>query len=156
MQKYKVYINNRRQIIVSDWKSFCADKYLIKAAGGIVYNINNQVLMIFRNKKWDLPKGKLEFNEDIRECAIREVKEECGVQNLVVISKVEETYHTYKVGDRKMIKHTVWFRMRTDYDGDLIPQNAEGITKVEWVDQQDIVSRLEYSYLSIKDLLINR
>ena len=155
MQKYKVYINNDHYIIVGNWKNFCADKILIKAAGGIVLNNENQVLMILRNGKWDLPKGKLEFNEDIKECAIREVEEECGVRNLEIVNKIAETYHTYRAGNRDILKHTFWFRMRTDHNSDLIPQTSEGITKVEWVDQKDIVSKLENTYLSIKDLLLD-
>ena len=60
MQKYKVYINKELKIITDNWDDFCAKYILIQAAGGLVYNSKNQLLMIFRNGKWDLPKGKLE------------------------------------------------------------------------------------------------
>tara|TARA_S200000501_G_C20455437_1_gene582772 strand:- start:104 stop:574 length:471 start_codon:yes stop_codon:yes gene_type:complete len=155
MQKYKVYINNNQRIIVSDWKSFCSKKLLIKAAGGLVYNRYNQILMIYRNNKWDLPKGKLEPTENIKECAIREVKEECGVESLNITSKLSETYHTYQLGKRNILKHTFWFRMYTDYDGELLPQLSEGITKVEWVDKRDILDKFDNIFLSIKELLLN-
>ena len=36
----------------------------IKAAGGIVRNKNNELLFIFRKGKWDLPKGKVDKNEE--------------------------------------------------------------------------------------------
>ena len=65
MQKYKVYINNNCKIITDNWDNFCADYTLIEASGGIVYNNASQLLMIFRNDKWDLPKGKLEFGEKL-------------------------------------------------------------------------------------------
>ena len=77
MQKYKVYTNRECKIITDNWEAFCSKHTLIEAAGGLVYNIENQLLMIFRNNKWDLPKGKLEVGENIQECAIREVEEEC-------------------------------------------------------------------------------
>jgi hypothetical protein len=39
---------------------------IIEAAGGVVENPNNQVLMIFRLGKWDLPKGKVDTGETFR------------------------------------------------------------------------------------------
>ena len=45
----------------------------IIAAGGKVVNSKNEILFIYRNNKWDLPKGKAERNENIAETALREV-----------------------------------------------------------------------------------
>lgn len=155
MQKYKVYINNKPKIIIDNWESFKADYILIEAAGGLVYNIKNQILMIFRNDKWDLPKGKLEVGENIYECAIREVKEECGVDNLVIIKALKDTYHTYEMNGVAILKRTYWFKMNTNFTADLIPQLEEGITKVEWVSKEDILTRLEDSYGNINELFAN-
>ena len=96
MQKYKVYINNKLKIITDNWESFCAGYKLIEAAGGLVYNDKNQILMIFRNGKWDLPKGKLEVGENIEQCAIREVEEECGVSGLTITQQLQKTYHKWE------------------------------------------------------------
>ena len=53
---------------------------LIKAAGGLVKSAGNEYLFIYRNDKWDLPKGKVEKNEKVKEAAVREVEEECGIK----------------------------------------------------------------------------
>jgi 8-oxo-dGTP pyrophosphatase MutT (NUDIX family) len=45
-------------------------------------------LFIFRNKKWDLPKGGKEKGEEIEDTAMREVEEETGVDKL----KIKENY----------------------------------------------------------------
>src|SRR6476646_10094607 len=45
----------------------------IDAAGGVVINEQDAVLMIYRRGKWDLPKGKCDEGEEIAECALREV-----------------------------------------------------------------------------------
>ena len=55
----------------------------IKAGGGIVYNQEGKVLLIKRNGKWDLPKGKKEKGENIATCALREVEEETGGKAVV-------------------------------------------------------------------------
>ena len=156
MQKYKVFINNDYKIIIDSLESLYETHTLINAAGGVVYNSKNQILMIFRNNKWDLPKGKLEVGESITECAIREVKEECGLARLKILRKLSNTYHTYKLNGILMLKSTCWFEMRTLDAANLIPQHEEGITKVEWVDENDIQEKLENTYGNIKELLFNQ
>ena len=49
MQKYKVYINKQCEIVVDSWDEFCSRHFLIEAAGGLVYNSNRQILMIYRD-----------------------------------------------------------------------------------------------------------
>jgi len=152
MQKYKVYINNSPEIITENWESFCANYVLIEAAGGLVYNDTNQLLMIFRNGKWDLPKGKLEVGENIEQCAIREVEEECGVSELLITQQLQETYHTYEINGQKILKRTYWFEMKTSFKGNLVPQTKERITEAVWVDKEDIAEKLENSFGNIAEL----
>ena len=109
--------------------------------------------MIFRNGKWDLPKGKLEVGENIQECAIREVEEECGISGLTINKPLQDTYHTYKLKEQKILKRAYWFEMKTNFKGGLLPQTEEGITMVVWVDKQDIAEKLENSYGNIIELL---
>ena len=138
---------------MDNWEEFCFGFTLIKAAGGLVFNHENELLMIFRNGKWDLPKGKLEKEESIEKCAIREVKEECGVDDLHIIKQLTDTYHTYELNDREILKHICWFKMKTAYNGKLVPQIKEGITKVNWVKRREIAEKLENSYGNIIELL---
>ena len=152
-QKYKVYINNTLKIIEENWKDFCSRYILVQAAGGLVFNDRNQVLMIFRNGKWDLPKGKLEIGESVKECAIREVEEECGIYGLDIKEKLLETYHTYNLRGDEILKRTYWYKMKTDSDGELVPQIKEGITKVSWVSKDEISEKLKNSYGNISDVL---
>ena len=80
---------------------------IVEAAGGLVKNSNGAYLFIFRNKRWDLPKGKVQKNEIINEAAIREVIEETGVKNLRIKKSLPTTYHVYKANKKfKLKKHT--------------------------------------------------
>jgi len=151
-QKYKVYINNELKIITDNWENFCSNFKLIHAGGGLVYNDDNQLLMIFRNGIWDLPKGKLEVDEDVKSCAVREVEEECGVKGLHITKELISTYHIYDLNGQKVLKCTSWFKMRTSFKGILKPQSSEGITKACWVNQEDIIKRLNNSFENIKQL----
>src|SRR5438046_1555734 len=56
-------------------KVFFKQFVLVQTGGGLVINEKDEVLMIFRRGKWDLPKGKIDQGESIEQCAVREVKE---------------------------------------------------------------------------------
>jgi 8-oxo-dGTP pyrophosphatase MutT (NUDIX family) len=121
-----------------------------KAGGGLVFNDKNEVLFIYRNKKWDLPKGGIEKGEEIEDTALREVEEETGVKNLKITRKLTKTYHIFKRNGRYKLKITHWFEMKTSFSGKMTGQLEEGIEKVEWVKPEDIASCLTNSYENIK------
>jgi 8-oxo-dGTP pyrophosphatase MutT (NUDIX family) len=121
-----------------------------KAGGGLVYNKAGDVLFIFRNGKWDLPKGGIEKGEEIEDTAIREVEEETGVTNLKITHKLQKTYHVFKRGGKYKLKVTHWYEMRTDFTGTPKPQANEGIEKVAWLNPAEIKEALKNSYENIK------
>jgi 8-oxo-dGTP pyrophosphatase MutT (NUDIX family) len=121
-----------------------------KAGGGLVYNKNGEVLFIFRNGKWDLPKGGIEKGEDIKETAIREVEEETGVNKLVITKKLQKTYHVFKRNGGYKLKITHWFEMQSDFDGIPMPQADEGIEKAVWLNPEQIKEAMKNSYENIK------
>ena len=123
---------------------------IVVAAGGMVKNSKGKVLFIYRNDKWDLPKGKLEKGESIEEGAIREVEEETGVEGLTIKNYLKTTYHTFKRNGEYKLKKVVWFAMVTSYSGKLLAQKEEGITKVKWKGPRKTEKALKNSYLNIK------
>ena len=125
----------------------------ITAAGGLVINSNKELLFIFRNGKWDLPKGKLEENESILESALREVSEECGISNQSVTSKLLTTQHTYSLDNQNILKTTHWYLMDYKLNELLVPQIEEGITQVEWIKETELNKVLENTYQSIIDVV---
>ena len=123
------------------------------AGGGKVCNSKGETLFIFRNDKWDLPKGKTEKKETIQETAIREVEEETGVENLKITGELPTTYHVFRRHAKTKLKVTHWFNMTTDFEGELYPQENEGITRVAWLNEADSIKALENSYANIKLLV---
>ncbi|MCF6182450.1 NUDIX domain-containing protein [Lutibacter sp.] len=132
------------------WNLFQSEFKIQKAAGGKVLNAKNGVLFIYRFNKWDLPKGKLEKGESIKECAIREVKEECGIGHLLIEKELQTTYHIFKRKSKTILKITYWFLMKTDYDGKLKPQVEEGITEVVFKNKSSLKLALTNTYENIK------
>ena len=132
-------------------------KKTIVAAGGLVFNENKELLMIFRRAKWDLPKGKLDEGETIEECAIREVEEETGVQQIILGKLIQKTYDEYfdQWIHEDVIKETWWFEMFVSKKQQLLPQTEEDIERIIWADATTIETCLENSYSTIIEVINN-
>lgn len=128
---------------------------VIDAAGGVVTNAKNQILIIKRFGKWDLPKGKLTPGENIEKAALREVNEECGISGLKIIRQLKSTYHTYYLNNQKILKKTSWFEMKYSGDETFRPQVEEDITEVVWFNRENLPEITSNTYKSIIDVLID-
>ncbi len=124
----------------------------VKAAGGIVFNNKNEILVIFRKGFWDLAKGHLHKNETKKAAAAREVMEETGLKNVEVFEKAGKTRHIFKNKSRQM-KISHWYFMKAN-QAELIPQTEEDISEAKWV-KPDVFLENYSMYASIKDLLQN-
>lgn len=127
----------------------------IIAAGGLVLNESSDLLMIFRRGKWDLPKGKLDDGEELEECALREVKEETGLQQLALIKFTGITFHKYfnEYTNSEVIKETHWFKMLAPGKQPLTPQFEEDIELIEWVNEEVLEEKLNNSYPNITEII---
>ena len=129
-------------------KQYLRNKFkVVKAAGGLVRK-KEKFLMIYRMKKWDLPKGKIERGEKNRKAAAREVEEECNV-TVKVDGKICTTWHTYTMNKRAMIKKTRWYIMDVVDDSKMRPALAEDIEETRWMNGKEVYHALEHSYKSI-------
>jgi len=135
------------------WNTFKQHYKLIDAAGGVVMNDENKLLMIYRLNRWDLPKGKMEKNETPDEAALREVEEECGLHHLTLNKQLSNTYHTYQLNGKQLLKRTFWFMMTTD-EKVLIPQTEENITEVRWMNKEEVKAASKHTYPGIEALLM--
>jgi len=125
-----------------------------KAGGGVVFNEKNEVLAIHRMGFWDLPKGKQDKGETIAETAIREVKEETGVENLDLGEFICDTYHTYKSkSGKRILKWSTWYKMKSS-DKNLIPQAEEDIDLAVWLDLDELKAKTPI-YKNILEVLNN-
>ena len=135
------------------WALFYEIFKVIEAAGGIVrQRSSGKYLFIHRNDKWDLPKGRIEEDEAVRTAAMREVEEETGVAGLAITAALPTTLHLFHRNGKYRLKKTYWYAMETDLDEALIPQEEEGIQKVEWVAKEEVPNLYSNIYANIRHL----
>jgi ADP-ribose pyrophosphatase YjhB (NUDIX family) len=138
-------------VLVEDYagfNEFLKKKYKVMTAAGGLVTRKDKILMIYRLKKWDLPKGKIDKGEKAKEAAVREIQEECGVQSQIV-TKLCTTWHTYTLKKKRILKKTTWYEMTSVGNGKLTPQEEEGIDEARWMSPKEVHHALEDSYKSI-------
>ena len=134
------------------FNDFC-EKFEVRAAvGGVVENPAGELLMILRNGRWDLPKGHRETDETPRQCAEREIFEECGIK-----AKTENflctTCHTYLLGNRWILKQCDWFKMHSTDTRPPTPQTEEGITHAQWITPKELTQKLKNTFQTVKNVI---
>ncbi len=127
----------------------------VRAAGCVVYDSEGNMLLIRRNQRWDLPKGKVEEGETLLQAALRETTEETGLDVSPVAAPSSavpvKTYHIFNLYGGWHLKQTSWFTARcAGVRPKGHPQDDEGITAVEWVSPDEWYNRLQHSYGTLK------
>lgn len=134
------------------WSDFRQLFTQVEAGGGVIVNPAGEILIIYRRGVLDLPKGKQEDGETLMQTAIREVKEETGLRELVCGKFLGETWHLFKEKKCRFLKHTDWFWMQADQD-DLTPQSEEGIEEVRWIAPELYVNSEKQTFRNIRDMV---
>ncbi|MDR0754044.1 MAG: NUDIX domain-containing protein [Prevotellaceae bacterium] len=149
--KNEIYVSCKNED--ETFVAFCDLFDMIFAGGGLVRNSNGDVLLIYRYQHWDLPKGKQEANENIADTAVREVKEECGISNLIPGNFLTETYHCFLLNGRLMMKRNFWYEMFCNAEIPF-PQKNEDIEKAEFVQVNKLPEYFKYMYASIYEVFV--
>ena len=148
-------IHNKVAIITPNpaaaYRRFAADFLALEAAGGVVVNGAGEWLMISRNGRWDLPKGRVEAGEEFEVCAAREIEEETGVR-AEVLRPLGKTLHGYysPYTEQWELKRTHWYLLRTMEQGELKPQHEEGIDEAVWCTRAMVDRCLENTFPTIR------
>ncbi len=130
---------------------FFAEFKYVKAAGGVVCNEHGESLMIYRNNRWDLPKGHVDKGESDEACAVREIGEETGIEGTKIVRFLCNTLHSYSVYGVWELKRTAWYELRAD-TAETKPQGEEGITCAKWCTEAEVEENLRKTFPTIRDV----
>jgi len=123
---------------------------IVDAGGGLVQNGFGEFLLIYRNGRWDLPKGVRDDGEALADTALREVGEECGIGTIMLGRFIACTWHSYWVDTDVVFKQTHWYYMYVHEKPIPSPQTEEGIEMCGWFSFAEAWARINQSYPSIR------
>lgn len=114
------------------------------AAGGVVLDDERRVLLVHRRRydDWSFPKGGVDEGETLEQAALREVKEEAGVECEVIGQLSTSRYFfTTRKGETRP-KVVYYFLMRIS-GGDLFADGLE-TDQVIWCSVEEAAAKLSY------------
>ena len=147
---------NSLTVLCDDCKAaferFASEFVYVEAAGGVVADDAQNVLMIYRRERWDLPKGHIDAGEDALTAAVREIEEETGVSGLKFVTELCNTLHAYNVYGKWELKRTYWFGFETLQTATQ-PQTEEDIQTAQWCSAVEVDENLKKSYPTIREVI---
>lgn len=113
------------------------------SAGGIVFK-DNKVLLTkhSKNKHWSFPKGLIDPGQTSQQAAIREVKEEGGIE-AEIVDKVGYSKYVYTSNEEKIFKVVTYFLMK--YKSGSIQDHDWEVEEVGWYEVGDALKQLTFS-----------
>jgi 8-oxo-dGTP pyrophosphatase MutT (NUDIX family) len=122
----------------------------ILAAGGIVIDHSigvRRVLLVHRPKydDWSFPKGKLDSGEDFEAAAVREVREETGLECRIIreVATIRYSYRTSKKG--RVRPKVVHYFVMEPVSGDIRVPGHE-VDRAKWFDFDRAADKLSYRH----------
>ena len=134
---------------------FFAEFKRVEAAGGVVCNEHGESLMIYRNNRWDLPKGHIDKGESVEACAVREVAEETGVEGAKIVRFLCNTLHAYGVYGEWELKRTAWYELSAS-SCPTKPQTEEGIVEARWCTEAEVEANLRTTFPTIRKVFATK
>ncbi len=115
------------------------------SAGGVVYRKNEEgkleILLIRVKTRWSFPKGNIEKGEPKDQAALREVKEETGV-DAEIVEYLGEVDYWYSMGLTRIHKFVYYYLMKYA-GGDIVPQKEE-IDEAKFIPFEEVEKTLSY------------
>jgi bis(5'-nucleosidyl)-tetraphosphatase len=91
---------------------------------------------------WDLPKGHIEKGESENDAAKREVKEETGLESIVIIPGFKETIkYFFRWEDKDILKFVTFYLAKTQTKEVNISDEHNGF---DWLPHQEALKRLSF------------
>ena len=120
------------------------------SAGGVVFRRSDEnteiaIVQIVPEMRWQLPKGFIDPGETIEEAALREVREEAGIEAELIapIDTIEYWFSADRHGERRHYhKFVHFFLMR--YKGGDVRDHDDEVAESRWVTIDEAVRLLEF------------
>jgi 8-oxo-dGTP pyrophosphatase MutT (NUDIX family) len=120
------------------------------SAGGVIYRhrdggATEVLLMKDSYGNWGFPKGHVEGEETSAEAALRECREETGLDRLHVVGSIGTTDWYFRAANGLVHKFCDYFLVKAEADATARPQQGEGIQACSWLKPEDALRQVTYA-----------
>jgi 8-oxo-dGTP pyrophosphatase MutT (NUDIX family) len=120
------------------------------SAGGVAFRerggqIQVALIRVGDEGRWQLPKGIIDRDESPEAAALREVREEAGIDTELVgrIDKIEYWYYAKERGERVRFHKFVYFYLLRYKSGDVRDHDHE-VSEARWVEIDEAIRMLAF------------
>ena len=120
------------------------------SAGGVVYRKTGRkleivLILVGENRRWQLPKGIVNLGENLTQTAMREVKEETGIDTIAVdlIDQIEYWYYSQRDGKRIRFHKIVHFYLFKFKSGSTEDHDQE-VEEARWLEIDEAYELLTF------------
>jgi 8-oxo-dGTP pyrophosphatase MutT (NUDIX family) len=120
------------------------------SAGGVVFRrrdarVEVALISVGDKNRWQLPKGLVDAGESAEAAAVREAREETGIETelLAPLDKIEYWYYSTNRGQRVRFHKFVYFYLLHYLSGDVREHDAE-VNEARWVEIDEALAMLAF------------
>ncbi len=121
------------------------------SAGGVVFRrrdsrVEVALISVGDQNRWQLPKGLIDAGEAVEAAAMREAREETGIETELVapLDKIEYWYYSKNRGARVRFHKFVYFYLLRYLSGDVRDHDAE-VNEARWIEIDEARAMLAFA-----------
>lgn len=120
------------------------------SSGGVAFRLDNgqiviALILVGPRARWQLPKGTVDQDESNEDAALREVREEAGIEAelLAPLDRIEYWFYASRSGQKVRFHKYVYFYLMRYCSGDVADHDHE-VEEARWVEINHAIEMLAF------------